>query len=288
MARKLYITECPRDAMQGIRTLIPTAEKVAYLNLLLQVGFDRIDAGSFVSPKAIPQMADTSEVFKQLDLRNCRSEILSIVANLRGAEQAADYEMVQFLGFPFSVSETFQQRNTNAGMTESLQRLEEIQNICTRKHKKLQVYLSMAFGNPYGDPWSPEWVLQWALKIKDLGIRHIALADTTGVSDATTISTLFSQLIPALPEVEISAHLHALPSDVASKAKLAWTAGCNHFDTALKGLGGCPMASDALTGNMDTELLFNSLIPEGAQHQLDIHALGLAAEAAQKLFNKYH
>jgi hydroxymethylglutaryl-CoA lyase len=283
----LHITECPRDAMQGIRSQIPTAEKAKYLNSLLRVGFDRIDAGSFVSQKAIPQMADTKEVFSRLDLTGSSSALLAIIANKRGAEDAAACEAVSFLGYPFSVSETFQLRNTQAGLAESLERLDEISNICLNAGKKLQVYLSMAFGNPYGDPWSPELVMEWAARLSERGVKHIALADTTGISDVASISSLFTALLPAMPEVEFSAHLHARPEDVEKKALAAWKAGCRSFDTALKGFGGCPMAEDKLTGNMDTELLLAAL-KNLAVNRLDEKALKLATDSAHLLFNKYH
>jgi hydroxymethylglutaryl-CoA lyase len=284
----LQITECPRDAMQGIKSWIPTEEKVAYLNQLLRVGFNRLDAGSFVSARAIPQMADTPQVFKQLDLSNTKTSILAIIANKRGAEEASAFEMVDYLGYPFSISETFQKRNTNAGIEESWSRLEEISEICFKQGKHLQVYLSMAFGNPYAEPWSPEIVYQWASRLAQSGIRHLALADTTGISDVSTISSLFSNLIPALPQLEISAHLHALPQDVGEKAMTAWNAGCRNFDTALKGFGGCPMADDELTGNMDTERMLAKLEASGIENDLNKEMLQRATEMAMELFNKYH
>jgi len=284
---ELHLTECPRDAMQGIQAFIPTPEKIDYLNLLLQVGFKRLDAGSFVSAKAIPQMADTAEVLTKLDRSGSTTELLCIVANARGAADAAAFGEVDFLGYPFSVSETFQQRNTHAGIQESIGRLDEIIRICQKNHKKLQVYLSMAFGNPYGDPWSPEIVFSWAEKMKDMGVTHVALADTIGVSDEKSIHQLFSALIPALPELEISAHLHARPEEVMPKARAAWNAGCRFFDTALRGLGGCPMAEDTLTGNMDTESVLLELEAE-SKSTLNKSALKKASDAALYLFNRYH
>ena len=254
------IIECPRDAMQGMDLFIPTEKKAAYINQLLKVGFDTIDFGSFVSPKAIPQLRDTAEVLSMLNLENAKSKLLAIVANTRGAQDACNFEEIDYLGYPFSISETFQLRNTNATIDESLSRVEEMQSLCVQNNKKMVVYISMAFGNPYGDPWSGQLAAEWIDKLtKDLGIEIIALADTVGVSNGDNITELFSTLIPAFPKVEIGAHLHTLPEDAKTKAKLAYDSGCRRFDAALKGYGGCPMAEDDLVGNMATELLIDAL-----------------------------
>lgn len=284
---RLYITECPRDAMQGIHTHIPTGEKIAYINKLLKVGFDVLDAGSFVSPKAIPQLADTREVFTKIDHGASSTRLLAIVANLRGAEEAVQFDRVHYIGFPFSVSETFQKRNTNSTIEESLKRVEDVFACCNGSEKELLIYLSMAFGNPYGDEWSSEIVYKWALKMKDLGVRHIALADTTGVSTPEGIHTLFSELIPALPGVHISAHLHALPQEIQAKTASAWKAGCHRFDTALHGYGGCPMAADSLTGNMATELVLAWCKERDIPSGLDAAAFEEALEHARWLFKQY-
>ena len=254
------IIECPRDAMQGMDLFIPTEKKAAYINQLLKVGFDTIDFGSFVSPKAIPQLRDTAEVLSMLNLENTKSKLLAIVANTRGAQDACNFEEIDYLGYPFSISETFQLRNTNATIDQSLSRVEEMQNLCVQNNKKMVVYISMAFGNPYGDPWSGQLAAEWTEKLtKVLGIEIIALADTVGVSNGDNITELFSTLIPAFPKVEIGAHLHTLPEDAKAKAKLAYDSGCRRFDSALKGYGGCPMAEDDLVGNMATELLIDAL-----------------------------
>ena len=254
------IIECPRDAMQGMDLFIPTEKKAAYIDQLLKVGFDTIDFGSFVSPKAIPQLRDTAEVLSMLNLENTKSKLLAIVANTRGAQDACNFEEIDYLGYPFSISETFQLRNTNATIDQSLSRVEEMQNLCVQNNKKMVVYISMAFGNPYGDPWSGQLAAEWTEKLtKDLGIEIIALADTVGVSNGDNITELFSTLIPAFPKVEIGAHLHTLPEDAKAKAKLAYDSGCRRFDSALKGYGGCPMAEDDLVGNMATELLIDAL-----------------------------
>ena len=263
----LKLIECPRDAMQGIHRLIPTELKAKYINALLKVGFDTIDFGSFVSPKAIPQMFDTAEVLSRLDLSNTSSKLLAIVANKRGAEDALAFEEIQYLGYPFSVSETFQLRNTNATISESLARVAEIQELCKRYNRKLVVYLSMGFGNPYGDPWNVEIVQHWVNHLAEMEIKTLALSDTIGVSDPENITYLFSNLIPPYPDVEFGAHLHTQPHNWKEKVEAAYSSGCRRFDSALKGFGGCPMAKDELTGNMPTENLvsyFDSMdIPTG-------------------------
>jgi hydroxymethylglutaryl-CoA lyase len=250
----LKIIECPRDAMQGIKEQIPTTTKVSYINELLKVGFDTIDFGSFVSPKAIPQLADTDKVLKKLNLSKTKSKLLAIVANERGADDACNFEEIDYLGYPFSISETFQQRNTNASITKSVERLEYIANAAKKHNKELVVYLSMGFGNPYGDPWSSEVVIDWSEKINDrYGVKIIALSDTIGVATPGLITSLFNQLIPSMPNVEFGAHLHTTPDSYGEKLMASYNAGCRRFDGAIKGYGGCPMATDKLTGNMPTE-----------------------------------
>lgn len=249
----IRLTECPRDAMQGIHDFIPTEKKAAYINSILKCGFDTVDFGSFVSPKAIPQMRDTAEVLNKLNLSDTKSKLLAIIANVRGAEDACKFSEITYLGFPFSISETFQQRNTNASIQESLKRVGEIQNLCVKNKKEMVIYISMAFGNPYGDEWNVAIVKQWVKKISALGIKRVALADTTGVSNPSTISYLFSNLIAEFPLLQIGAHLHTTPETWEEKIEAAYNAGCRRFDSAIKGFGGCPMAADKLTGNMATE-----------------------------------
>lgn len=254
----LRITECPRDAMQGLHDFVPTEMKIDYINQLLKVGFDTIDFGSFVSPKAIPQMKDTAKVLRGLDLSVAKSRLLAIVANERGAQDASFYDEIHFLGYPFSVSETFQKRNTNATIEQSLTRLEKIATICSKSYKELVVYISMGFGNPYGDNWSPDIVANWSERLnKELGIVNLALSDTIGVSTPKIITDLFSTLIPDLPQVSFGAHLHSTPTTVNEKIEAAYSSGCRKFDGALKGYGGCPMAKDDLTGNMPTEKMLD-------------------------------
>ena len=283
----IHITECPRDAMQGIHSFIPSTEKVRYLQQLLAVGFPILDAGSFVSAKAIPQLSDTSEVFDLLDLSSTTTKILAIVANKRGAEAAANHEKVNFLGFTFSVSETFQQRNTHASIAESLDRVDEILEICSKQNKELLVYLSMAFGNPYGDEWSADLVAHWATTLEMRGVKHLSLADTTGISNTESISNLFQTILPTLNGATLSAHLHTLSGDVGKKAEAAFNAGCFRFDTALKGFGGCPMASDSLTGNMATEELLAWANAHDIETGLNMDALLEAEKIANELFTHY-
>lgn len=249
------LIECPRDAMQGLHDFIPTATKAAYINQLLKIGFDTIDFGSFVSPKAIPQLKDTAEVLSKLDLSATTSKLLAIIANTRGANDAVLFEEIDYLGFPFSISETFQQRNTNSSILQSLKTVEEVQSLCVKHNKKLVVYISMAFGNPYGDEWNSDIVINWTKKLADLGIEIIALSDTIGVSNKENISYLFSNIIPEFKTVEIGAHLHTTPDTWKEKIVAAYENGCRRFDGAIKGFGGCPMATDKLTGNMPTENL---------------------------------
>jgi len=285
----MHFTECPRDAMQGLHDFVPTAEKVDYINSLLDVGFDVIDAGSFVSPKAIPQLADTAEVFSKIDWSKSSSKILAIIANRRGAEEAVKMEMIDFIGFPFSVSETFQQRNTNSSILQSLETVEAIQSLAIKNNKQLRVYLSMAFGNPYGDLWNADIVYKWLNTMLELGITDIALADTTGVSDVATIQQLFGYVLPLLPpNVKLSAHLHAPLDKVQEKVSAAYAVGCRFFDTAFKGFGGCPMASDSLTGNTATELVYNWCKSKNIETNINETAFYQAENNAIALFNRYH
>lgn len=282
---KLKVIECPRDAMQGLHDFIPTDLKVQYINQLLKVGFDTIDFGSFVSPKAIPQMRDTAEVLTQLDLSQTNSKLLAIVANQRGAMDASQFEEIDYLGYPFSISETFQQRNTNASIEESLGRLEEIVNITQKSKKELVVYISMGFGNPYGDTWSPELVTKWSERLyKELGINILALSDTIGVANPEIITDLLTTLIPSLPEVEFGAHLHSTPTEYAEKVKSAYEAGCRRFDGAIKGFGGCPMAKDDLTGNMPTEGMLHWFDKHGIATGLDLDAFRDSLELSLQVF----
>ncbi|MFK8045441.1 MAG: hydroxymethylglutaryl-CoA lyase [Crocinitomicaceae bacterium] len=252
----IKIIECPRDAMQGIHEFIPTQTKADYINSLLQVGFDTIDFGSFVSPKAIPQLKDTAEVLSKLNLADTKSKLLAIVANERGAADAVNFEEIHYLGYPFSVSETFQKRNTNATIAESLKRVESMQNISVKHHKKMVVYLSMAFGNPYGDQWDVDEVAKWSETLyNEFDIDILALSDTIGVSTPENIDYLFSNLIKDIPKVEFGAHLHTTPETAVEKVEAAINAGCKRFDGAIKGFGGCPMAKDDLVGNMPTEVM---------------------------------
>lgn len=255
MPSSIKLIECPRDAMQGWTHFIPTETKIKYLNSLLRVGFDTLDFGSFVSPKAIPQLKDTAEVLSKLELDNTRTKLLAIVANQRGAEEAAKYDAISYLGFPFSVSEEFQMRNTNSTIAESLKRVEDIQELCLRKNKSLVIYISMGFGNPYDEPWSAELVSHWVKQLAQMGISIIALSDTVGVSNPENIKELFSYLIPEMPHVEFGAHLHSLKSNWEEKVQAAYDSGCRRFDSAMGGIGGCPMANDELVGNLATENL---------------------------------
>ena len=251
----MKIIECPRDAMQGIKEFIPTSTKIAYINQLLKVGFHTIDFGSFVSEKAIPQLKDTAEVLAGLDLSNTSSKLLSIIANIRGAETACNFEEINYLGFPLSVSEEFQKRNTNKSIEESLRVVEEIQNLSVKNNKELMVYLSMAFGNPYEENYHPDIVAELTEKLKQLDVSIVALSDTIGVSDPSNITPLFSTLIKEYPTIEFGAHFHTTADKWEEKVDSAYTNGCKRFDAALKGFGGCPMAKDDLIGNMPTEKL---------------------------------
>ena len=249
----IRLVECPRDAMQGLHDFIPTDKKVAYINQLLKVGFDTIDFGSFVSPKAIPQMSDTADVLAQLNLSETNSKLLAIIGNVRGAEDAVKHKQITYLGFPFSISETFQQRNINSSITESVERVKEIKQLCDDNGKKLMIYISMGFGNPYGDPWSAEVAAEWVEKLVTMDIKYVSLADTIGVANPESITYLFSHLIPKFPGVDFGAHLHTTPDAWLEKIDAAYKSGCTRFDGTIKGFGGCPMAADDLTGNMPTE-----------------------------------
>jgi hydroxymethylglutaryl-CoA lyase len=278
------LVECPRDAMQGIQQFIPTEEKISYLNTLLRVGFDTLDCGSFVSPKAIPQMADTAEVIKALDVQHSGTRLLVIVANERGAEQACSFEQITFLGFPLSVSETFQQRNTNASIAEAIERLRAIQQLCIRHNKQLVVYFSMAFGNPYNDAWSPSVIAPFVEQMIEMGVRTISLADTVGVAKPEDVSFLFTSLIPQYPEVRFGAHLHVHADNWKPKLEAAYRAGCRRFDGALKGFGGCPMAMDKLVGNLPTENIIAFLGSAGEKNLPDQLILQQALLHANDVF----
>lgn len=261
--RNVKIIECPRDAMQGIKThFISTDKKVRYINSLLKVGFDTIDFGSFVSPKAIPQMRDTAKVLSQLELSESKSKLLAIVANVRGAVDACKFEEIKYLGYPFSISENFQMRNTGKTIEQSLIILNDILNIANQNNKKVVAYLSMGFGNPYGDPWDIDKVAEWTDILAKMGVEILSLSDTIGVASGETIHYLFSNLIPLYPKIEFGAHLHSKPNQWFEKVDAAFKAGCNRFDGAIKGFGGCPMAKDELTGNMPTEKLLSYFTTE--------------------------
>jgi hydroxymethylglutaryl-CoA lyase len=279
----IKLIECPRDAMQGWRTFIPTEKKVAYINALLKVGFDTIDFGSFVSAKAIPQMADTKDVVRQLDAG--RSRLLAIVANERGAEDACSFENIYYLGYPFSVSETFQQRNTNASIAQSFNRVRNIQDLCVKNGKKLVIYISMGFGNPYGDPFSKEVVFDWVNKMVKEGVEIISLADTVGLATAEQVFDMTNYLVTTLPGTEIGVHLHSTAFNWRQKLEAAYNAGCRRFDGALKGIGGCPMANDELIGNMDTELMIHYLGEKKAALTLNGPALENALMLAGEIFS---
>jgi hydroxymethylglutaryl-CoA lyase len=253
MSSGITLIECPRDAMQGWKHFIPTEEKVKYLNKLLTVGFDVLDFGSFVSPKAIPQMADTKDVLPQLDLSNTNTKLLAIIANTRGGEEAVAYEQISYLGFPFSISETFQQRNTNKTIAESLVQVEEIQNLCVKSGKEVVVYISMGFGNPYGDEYSADVAIKWVGKLAELGIKTVAMSDTVGVATPDTIQYIFSNLNKEFKGMNIGAHFHSTYDTWEEKIQSAYDSGCLRFDSAMKGIGGCPMAKDELVGNIATE-----------------------------------
>jgi hydroxymethylglutaryl-CoA lyase len=278
------IIECPRDAMQGWQNFIPTQTKIKYLNTLLTVGFDTLDFGSFVSPKAIPQMRDTTEVLAQLDLSNTKTKLLAIVANLQGAQEAVTHQAIAYLGYPLSISETFQQKNTRKSIADSMILLAELQELCQKSNKTLVTYISMAFGNPYNDAYNREIVEDFTQKLADLGIGIISLSDTVGLASTKDIDFLFRTLILRFPDIEFGAHLHANLSNALAKAEAAYDAGCRRFDGALRGFGGCPMAGDTLTGNMPTELLYAFLKNKGAMPTIDVEQLKMAYKYAAEVF----
>ena len=280
----IQLVECPRDAMQGFENFIPTNLKAEYINTLLKVGFHTIDFGSFVSPKAIPQMRDTAEVLSKLNLEASSSKLLAIVANSRGAEQAASFSEIQYLGYPFSVSEVFQKRNTNRTIEDSLILVDRMQNLVAKHNKELVVYLSMAFGNPYQEDWHPDIIAKYTEILVNMGIRTLALSDTIGVSTKDTISPLFSQLIPEFNEVTFGAHLHTNLKDWKEKVLAAYLSGCFRFDTAIKGLGGCPMAKDELTGNMPTEKMLSFLNEQDEESSINPLAFESAYNKAIEVF----
>ncbi len=281
----IKIIECPRDAMQGIRGFIPTNKKVEYINSLLKVGFHTLDFGSFVSPHAIPQMADTALVFSKLDLENTKTRLLVIVANLRGAQESVMFEGISYLGFPFSISETFQKRNTNSTIEQSLVTVEKIQNLCVKYGKEFVIYISMGFGNPYGDKWNDEIVIHWVKKIHNMGIKIISLADTVGTAATKDISYLFSHVIPEFPSVEFGAHFHTKPDEWKEKIEAAYNNGCIRFDGALKGYGGCPMAEDKLTGNMPTENLIAFFTEKKIEQGINAVAFAESMRIADSIFH---
>ncbi len=285
MEAQVKLVECPRDAMQGLHEFIRTDAKVRYLNEVLKVGFDTIDIGSFVSAKAIPQLADTAEVLSRIDMSGSRSKLLVIVANERGAEEACMQGSVRYLGYPFSISETFQQRNTNTSIEGSWARTANIAEMARTAGKELVVYISMAFGNPYGDPWSADVALRWIDRlVHELGVRIISLADTVGVAKPEDVSSMFNALIPAMPSVEFGAHLHARKDNWKPKTDAAWNAGCRRFDHALRGFGGCPMAEDVLVGNLTTELFVGDLEARGISTDLDLSQLDRCVLQAGAVF----
>ena len=283
--KELKIIECPRDAMQGMIEFIPTEKKALYINHLLQCGFDTIDFGSFVSPKAIPQMRDTADVLSKLDLSNTKSKLLAIIANERGAEEACSFDKINYLGYPFSVSDEFQRRNTNSTIEETLKRVEFIQNKTVLSGKKLVIYLSMGFGNPYGEHWSPDLVLKWTERLVDLfGIEIIAISDTIGSAKKEDITFLFNTLIPELPKIEFGAHMHVRPDNAREIIDIAYTAGCRRFDSAIRGFGGCPMAKDDLTGNMPTEIMLDYFSINNINTSIDFSAFERALQVSTTIF----
>jgi len=284
----IKIIECPRDAMQGIKDIIPTKAKITYLQALLRVGFDTIDFGSFVSPKAIPQMQDTAEVLANLDLTQTKSKLLAIIANTQGAKTASSYKEIQYLGFPFSISENFQMRNTHKTISESLVTLKEILDIANNTDKEVVVYLSMGFGNPYGDPWNQGIVGEWTEKLAAMGVKILSLSDTIGSSTPETITYLFSDLIKQYPSIEFGAHLHTTPDKWFEKVDAAYNSGCKRFDGAILGFGGCPMAKDELTGNMPTEKLLSYFTSKKETTNLNSISFESAYNESKKIFDIYH
>jgi hydroxymethylglutaryl-CoA lyase len=288
LEKSIKIIECPRDAMQGIKPFIPTKKKVDYIQSLLRVGFDTIDFGSFVSPKAIPQMQDTAEVLSQLDLSQTQSKLLAIIANTHGAELLSQHKEIQYLGFPFSISENFQMRNTHKTIAESLVTLQEILEIANNTNKEVVAYLSMGFGNPYGDPWNIEIVGEWTEKLSKMGVKILSLSDTVGTSTPEVISYLFSNLIPKYPNIEFGAHLHTTPDKWFEKIDAAYKSGCKRFDGAIQGFGGCPMATDDLTGNMPTEKLLSYFTAQKQNTNTSPMSFESAYNEATILFGEFH
>lgn len=288
MAEAVKIIECPRDAMQGIKEFIPTQKKVQYLQALLRCGFDTIDFGSFVSPRAIPQMVDTAEVLSKLDLSSTESKLLAIIANVRGAQDASKHAEIKYLGFPFSISENFQMRNTHKTIAESTETLQEILNIADASNKEVVTYISMGFGNPYGDPWNVDIVGEWTEKLANMGVKILSLSDTVGTSNPENIDYLFSNLITKYPEIEFGAHLHTTPTTWHEKIHAAYTAGCRRFDGAIQGFGGCPMAKDELTGNMPTEKVLSYMTEVKADTNVRMMSFESSYNEATKIFTKYH
>ena len=286
--QNVKIIECPRDAMQGVRDWIPTKEKAQFIQSLLDCGFDTIDFGSFVSPKAIPQMKDTSELLSLLDLSSTESQLLAIVANIRGAKDAAMYDQIDYLGYPFSISENFQMRNTHKTIAQSIETLKEILNLADSKNKKVVAYLSMGFGNPYGDPWNINIVGEWTEKLSNMGVKTLSLSDTVGSSTPEIITYLFSELITKYPSIEFGAHLHTTTTKWKEKVSAAYLAGCRRFDGAIQGFGGCPMAKDDLTGNMPTEKMLSYFAAEKVITNINSMSFENAYNEASKIFNKYH
>jgi hydroxymethylglutaryl-CoA lyase len=278
------LIECPRDAMQGLHEFIPTEIKAEYINLLLQVGFDTIDFGSFVSPKAIPQLRDTAAVLDKLDIKENGTKLLAIVANGKGISEALKHPQIKYLGFPFSVSETFQQKNTNSGIEKSLLTVEELLNQCSKTNKEAVIYLSMGFGNPYGDEWNHEIVEHWASELSKRGAKILSLADTTGVSNPEKINYLFPRLVETFSDIEFGVHLHSNPTNWLEKIEASWNSGCKRFDSALRGFGGCPMAEDNLTGNIATESLISFLEAKGEMLSLDMDKWNEAMRYSGRVF----
>ena len=287
IAIPVKLIECPRDAMQGIHDYIPFELKVKYINLLLKCGFDTIDFGSFVSPKAIPQLKDTAEVIEKLDVTSNGTKLLAIIANVRGAEEAAKFEKITYLGYPFSLSETFQQRNTNRSITVAYEDIKAMQEICVKQSKKLVVYFSMGFGNPYGDPWNAEIVSEWLEKLTKEDIKIFSLADTVGTANHDDIASVFKMVMKAYPHLEIGAHFHARPEERNAKISAAWDAGCRRFDMAMLGFGGCPMAEDELVGNISTEFVLGFLKDKNIPDGIDEDALIVAKIVASEIFGRY-
>lgn len=281
----LFLTECPRDAMQGWKDIIPTDDKIEYMNLLMKVGFNVLDCGSFVSPKAIPQMADTAEVLHGIDKTVSKTQLSVIVANIQGARQALEHNKVDILGFPFSISETFQQRNTKKSRKEAFEQIKEIKKQTESTNKQLNVYFSMAFGNPYGEAWNIEEIIKWAKHFLDIGVEKILLSDTTGMADETSIKQVFEMVLPQFPTLHFGAHFHNRYEDAYPKIKAAYDAGCTHFDSAIKGIGGCPYAKDELVGNMPTEQMINFIAKEKLPSHLNLLDFERAYNKAKSIFN---